>query len=124
QLYERFGEPSASEGTQNYYFLYKDRGKIKVDLEGRSGSHPCRLDSSLDIYKSIKFEQCDFVVSANFDLSNRGDSPALQRYKKVTIQYLDLRRARIDVDIRQRRATKIKEEFAAESRKRPPKDRI
>lgn len=119
QLSEHFGEPSATE-SHDYYFLYKDQRKIKVE---RGESIPCRA-SNLSLYQLMRYDQCDLIVYARFDVMDYEVNVRLERYREVRIRYLDLRRARIDAGIRERQITKIKEEFAAESRKRPPKDRI
>jgi hypothetical protein len=108
QLRERFGEPSASgpgllQQGRVYYFAFKDKKRITLDLQG-----PCRVPSGdypPRIFEFAKSCPADFVVHAYFEIwnSNHGNSlpSAVDRYTQLWVQYLDLKRARVDAEVRE-----------------------
>ena len=143
QLYGRFGEPSALGTTFEfpnghmpvYYFAYKDRKKIRMDLDAitsRGGWHPCRRAANFyppRIFESTQYEQCDFIVHVYFGVMNPSKEnstpdPQHQRYKQAWIQFLDLKRAGIDLGARESWITGLKRQLDEAAAKRTPTDQL
>jgi hypothetical protein len=127
QLDLRFGAPVREMGpwsTEFYYVGYKDRQKIKTDAGSqRGGAYSCRRAADYyppRIFESIQHSECDFIVHVRLEVTElKGMPPERQRYKEARIQYLDVRRARIDLAARNRWIAKLKDDFAHDRANNP-----